>query len=52
MLGGFDDAQRLARPHRLVLAQHVSDPRVQFRVGIREVHILHVDRGHVRCATW
>jgi len=41
-LNGFDDAQRLARSHRLVLAQHVPDPGVQCRVGIR-------DQG--RCAT-
>jgi len=51
VLGGFGDAQRLARPHRLVLAQHASNPGVQCRVGIREVHVLHVDRGHGRCAT-
>ena len=35
LLGGFDDAERLARPHCLVLVQHAADPGVQRRVDVR-----------------
>jgi len=45
VLSRLDDAQRLARPRVLVLAQHAADPVVQRRVGIREVHVLYLRRG-------
>jgi len=35
MLGGFDDAKRLARLHCLVLVQHAAGPGVQRRVDVR-----------------